>query len=116
MRSTLRPELEFQAEWSNLLHTLQDVLGDKPDLEAILMLIGLQEIGLGPLKMNKQQKMECLHVAICSLLLPYGYYGFLGRDEEGWPHFELLKPIPELSATQQHKFIKTAIIGYFKAD
>jgi hypothetical protein len=116
MRVQARPDLQFQAEWAALLKNLRDILGDAPELEAVLMLIGLQEIGLGPLKMNKQQKMECLHVAICSLLVPYGYYSFIGRDEDGWPHFELLKPVPELAPTQQHRFIKTAILGYFQAE
>jgi hypothetical protein len=50
------------------------------------------------------------------LLIPYGYYSFIGRDEDGWPHFELLKPVPELAPAQQHRFIKTAILAYFQAE
>jgi len=116
MRVQTKPDLDFQAEWADLLKSLKEVLGENPELEAVLMLIGLQEIGLGPIKLNKQQKMECLHVAICSLLIPYGYYSFVGRDADGWPHFELLSPVPELTPAQQHRFIKTAILDYFKEE
>ncbi len=108
-----RPDTVFQQAWTHLVQLLEQRFGEGLEVEGILLLIGIQEIGQGPLKLNKQQKMEALHVAVCSLLVPYGYYAFVGRDEAGWPHFEALEPVPHLSTMQQHRFIKEAILDYF---
>lgn len=109
-----RPDTAFQQDWQKLIQRLEKRFGTGLELEGILLLIGIQEIGKGPLKLNKNQKMEALHVAMCSLMAPYGYYKFVGRDEEGWPHFEALDPLPHLSPIQQHRFIKEAILDYFE--
>jgi hypothetical protein len=55
-----------------------------------------------------------MHVAICTLLEPAGYYKFLGRDEENWPHFELVKPLPQLTEREQQHLMKEAILDYFE--
>lgn len=54
-----------------------------------------------------------LHVAICTLLEPYGYYVFEGRDKDQWPHFTLSKNLPPLTHQQQQHLIKEAMIEYF---
>ena len=55
-----------------------------------------------------------MHIAICTLLEPYEFYEFVGRDEEGWPHWKLNEDLPYLDAKQQNKLIIDAIIEYFK--
>jgi hypothetical protein len=109
-----KPDLEFQRDWAALQAALKEQFGEHPELEAILLLVGIQEIGKGPLKLNKQQKMDVIHVAVCSLLIPYNYYQFIGRDEEGWPHFEATENLPSLKPIQQQRLIKEALIDYFK--
>ena len=42
--------------------------GKKPDLEAILFLIGMQEYGQLKDKFTKEQKQDLMHVAVCLLL------------------------------------------------
>ena len=55
-----------------------------------------------------------MHVAICTLMEPYGYYSFIGRDQEGWPHWDLEKKLPSLNELEQERLIKEGIITYFE--
>ena len=52
-------------------------------------------------------------LAVCKLLTPFGYFKFEKVDEDGWPHWEELKAIKNLSAKQQDLLIKEAILIYF---
>lgn len=42
-----------------------------------------------------------MHIAICRLLEPYGYYEFDFRDADGWPHYKVLKELPSCLATRR---------------
>ena len=55
-----------------------------------------------------------MHIAICRLLEPYGYYEFDFFDEEGWPHFKSNETLPNLKAGEQTVLMKEAIVKYFK--
>jgi len=86
--------------------------GDQIDLDGILFLIGVQEIGLKKKGFKKDEKIHLIHVAICRLLEPYGYYKFIGLDEEGWPHYEITRNLPVLKAGEQSILMKQAIVFY----
>src|SRR5690606_30006503 len=75
--------------------------GEALDLDGILFLIGVQELGKGTGRFKKDDKINLMHIAVCRLLEPYGYYRFDGRDQEGWPQFELITELPELKANEQ---------------
>jgi hypothetical protein len=109
-------DFEFEKKWRDTLETASKKIGEPLDLQGLLFVIGLQELGFNHRKYSKDQKLEVMHVAICSLLEPYGYYSFIGRDEEGWPHFELNGKLPPLNTEQQQKLIKEAIIEYFESE
>ena len=47
------------------------------------------------------------------MLEPHGHYEFVGRDDENWPHFNLVKELPLLDEREQQHLIKEAIIDYF---
>jgi hypothetical protein len=83
------------------------------DLQAVLFLIGVQELGQGYRKFKKDEKVDLMHVALCTLLEPYGYYEYEGRDEQGWPHFSPVDKLPALDASQQERLVKEAAINYF---
>lgn len=85
-----------------------------PDVEALLMLIGHRELGLHQSKFTKEQKQELMHVGVCTLLSEDGYYEFEGLDEDGWPHFRQLKPMPEVGVDEQEYLLKQHIIRYFE--
>ena len=86
----------------------------KPDLETILFLIGIQEFGQLKEKFTKEQKQDLMHVAVCSLFSQSGYYILEGNDDEGWPHFRQLKPMPEMNMMEQENFLKDHILLYFE--
>lgn len=107
-------DLELQKEWGHLLKRLEPTFGDGLDLDAVIFLVGVQELGQGYRKFKKQEKMDLMHVAICRLLSQYGYYEYEGMDKEGWPHWKSLSKMPSLSAKAQSKLMKEAILEYFK--
>lgn len=88
--------------------------GEKPDLDTILFLIGVQELGKGKKRFKKDEKLNLLHIAVCRVLEPFGYYRFDGLDKDGWPHFELLEPLPDLKSNEQTLLMKQAVIQYFE--
>lgn len=107
---------DLQARWWNLETKLVERFGKKPDLEAILFLIGIQEFGQIMEKFTKEQKQDLMHVAVCSLLSQSGYYELEKKDEDGWPHFRQLKPMPEMNAKEQEDFLKDHILFYFESN
>jgi hypothetical protein len=87
--------------------------GDTLDLDAIIYLIGVQELGQLSKTFRKEQKLDLMHIAICKLLSPYGYYELDFVDEEGWPHYKALESLPHLKAGEQSVLMKEAIVNYF---
>ncbi len=106
----------MKSEWTILQEKLTERFGSTMDYDAILFTIGLQELSKPFKKYKKDEKLEVMHVAICALLEPYGFYEFEGRDKDGWPHWKLKEKLPNLDAKQQNKLIIDAIIDYFKKD
>jgi hypothetical protein len=65
-----------------------------PDLQTILFLIGVQELGRIPkTKFTKEEKRDLMHIAVCTLLENEGYFEFEGRDQDGWASLERKKAI-----------------------
>jgi hypothetical protein len=104
------------SDWELLQIKLKERFGEEMDYDAILFLIGLQELGKPFKKYKKDEKLAIMHIAICTLLEPFGFYEFDGRDKDGWPHWRLKEEIPFLDAKQQNKLIIDSIIDYFKKE
>ena len=104
---------DLQARWWQLEEKLMQRFGKKPDLEAVLFLIGIQEFGQLRDKYTKEQKQDLMHIAVCSLLSRSGYYELEKTDEEGWPHFKQLKPMPDMNPVEQENFLKDHVLLYF---
>ena len=105
---------DLQARWWQLEAKLVERFGKKPDLEAILFLIGMQETGHMSEKISKEQKQDLMHVAVCTLLAQSGYYSIEGHDDEGWPHFKQLKDLPAFNTYEQENFLKDHVLLYFE--
>lgn len=103
----------FEKQWKGLVTELAKQFGPDLELDAILFLIGVQELGQGFRKFSKDEKMNLMHIAVCRLLEPYGYYEFVGNDEDGWPHFRKQEDLPHLEAEEQQRLMKRAIMEYF---
>ena len=104
---------DLQQRWWNLEAKLVVRFGKKPDMEAILFLIGMQETNFLNQKITKEQKQDLMHVAVCTVLAPGGYYELDHYDEDGWPHFKQLKEMPSLNLIEQENFLKDHILLYF---
>ena len=104
---------DFQQRWWALEGKMVERFGKKPDLEAILFLIGMQETGFMQEKISKEQKQDLMHVAVCKVLSQSGYYILEGNDEEGWPHYKQVKELPVMVSHEQENFIKDHVLLYF---
>ncbi len=107
---------EIDFEWLRIRHLVKDMFDKEklPDLNAILFVIGIQELGRMQDGFTKEQKQDLMHIAVCRILSYEGYYEFIGRDEEGWPHWGALRPIQEQGVKGQSELLKKNIIRYFK--
>ena len=79
----------------------------------VLPMLGAQELGKINIEFKKDEKVNLMHIAICKLLEPYGYYEFEFFDKEGWPHYKVIKELPALKAGEQSVLMKEAIVNYF---
>ena len=106
---------QLKERWNNVVSVLSEQFadGDTLDLDSIIYLIGVQELGQLDRKFKKDDKVDLIHIAICRLLEPYGYYEFDFFDEDGWPHYKILEELPVLKAGEQTVLMKEAIVGYF---
>ena len=106
---------ELKQRWELVVDKLskQFADGDTLDLDAIIYLIGVQELGQLDRKFKKDHKLDLMHIAICKLLMPYGYYELDFVDEEGWPHYTIKEELPNLKAGEQSVLMKEAIVNYF---
>ncbi len=105
---------DITIRWLKLRIRLKERFGIKPDMDGILLLIGVQELGAGKQEFSKEQKQDLMHIAVCTILASSGYYSLEGRDEDGWPHFNQLKALPEYNMIEQENFLKDHVLLYFQ--
>lgn len=105
---------DLQTRWWKLEEKLINRFEKKPDVEAVLFLIGIQETHFITKEISKEQKQDLMHVAVCTLLSSSGYYILEGKDEEGWPHYKQVKELPNFTMIEQENFLKDHILLYFE--
>lgn len=106
---------EINKKWEELRQVVaQQFDTDVPDIKVMLFLIGVQELGKGAQKFSKREKEELMHIATCRLFSSMGFYELRGLDEDGWPHWELINPIPNYTLLEQELILKSLIIDYFQ--
>jgi hypothetical protein len=105
---------EINKKWAELQQRIaHDFDSEIPDVKVMLFLIGVQELGQGPRKFSKRQKEELMHIANCKLFSLMGFYELEGQDQDGWPHWKLVKQIPSYNILEQELLLKSLIINYF---
>ena len=116
-RNEMVGDEKLKERWETLVIKLSNQFadGDELDLDAIIYLIGVQELGQLHRAFKKDEKLDLMHIAICRLLEPYGYYEFDFYDNDGWPHYKMKEQLPHLKAGEQSVLMKEAIVGYFLA-
>lgn len=107
-------ELDF--EWLRVQHIVKDAMRREklPDLNTVLFLIGMQELGRWQRKFSKEEKQDLMHVAVCRLLSREGYFTFVGRDEDGWPHYRQMRELDAQGLPDQERLLKIEAVYYFK--
>ena len=108
-------DIQLKERWENVVSILSNQFsqGEDLDLDAIIYLIGVQEFGRFQQLFKKDEKINLMHIAICRLLEPFGYYEFDYVDKEGWPHYKIKEELPPLKAGEQSVLMKEAIVNYF---
>lgn len=108
-------DIILKERWELLVDKLSEKFsdGDPLELDAIIYLIGVQELGQYHRSFKKDEKINLMHIAICRLLEPFGYYEFDYFDEDGWPHYQVKEPLPPLKSGEQSVLMKEAIVDYF---
>ena len=106
--------LSREKKWLELRSKLKSQFGKAPDLNAILMLIGVRELGKIQKKFSKEEKQDLMHIATCSILSHSGYYELEGLDKEGWPHWIPKKQLPVMNLQEQEDFLRDHVIRYFE--
>src|SRR5882757_6034093 len=110
-------DLELDRKWQQLIAQMQNSVSKKPkDLNEVLFLIGIQELGRGAKHFSKEEKQDLMHIAICKVLSLSGYYQLEGIDEGGWPHWKLVKKLPHFDLLEQEKLLKMHVIEYFEKE
>jgi hypothetical protein len=108
-------DIQLKERWEKVVEILSNQFaeGEQLDLDAIIYLIGVQELGKFKRVFAKDEKVNLMHIAICRLLEPYGYYEFDFVDKDGWPHYKVKEELPPLKAGEQTILMKDAIVNYF---
>lgn len=110
----IKKDLDLERSWNALLEALKENIGKKPkDMNTVLFLIGVQELGRGKKVFDKEEKQDLMHIAICKVLSLSGFYELEGLDEQGWPHWKLVKKLPHFDLLDQEKLLKMHVIEYF---
>ncbi|ELR70662.1 hypothetical protein C900_03435 [Fulvivirga imtechensis AK7] len=113
----IKKDLELERAWNTLLAKLERIVGKRPkDLNSVLFLIGVQELGKGKKVFGKEEKQDLMHIAICKVLSLSGFYQLEGLDEQGWPHWKLVKKLPHFDLLEQEKLLKMHVIEYFEKE
>lgn len=106
---------KLKERWELLVEklSLQFSDGDPLEIDGIIYLVGVQELGNYHRSFKKDEKINLMHIGICRLLEPYGYYDFDFFDKDGWPHFKTKEQLPPLKAGEQTILMKEALVNYF---
>ena len=102
----------FERDWQTLVTRMMERFGEEPDVTSMCLPGCRRRSGFAH---KKDEKMDLMHVGVCTLLEPLGHYVREGEDEEGWPHFSAGEPIPALTPEEQETMMKRALVDYFAA-
>jgi len=105
---------ELEQRWKQVQQRVYRQFRKNPDINAILFLIGVRELGQVKQRFTKEEKQDLMHIAVCRLLSDLGYYRLAGLDQDSWPHWEAVKKLPKISAPEQERLLKELIIDYFE--
>lgn len=85
-----KPEIDRKQIWQDIIAFIETRFGKRPDLDALLFIIGMRELGhLKESNFKKDDKVSLMHIATCKILSYSDHYELVGTDDDGWPHWKL---------------------------
>ncbi len=115
VKKTPMEDWQLDFEWLRVQHQVQEAMrrDTLPDLNTVLFLIGIQELGRWKRQFSKEEKQDLMHIAVCRLLAYDEFYEFVGRDADGWPHWRQTREMPTLPVNDQERMLKRYAVRYF---
>ena len=106
---------EHERRWQSLLSDVESKFGRKPDVDALLFLMGIQSVGRGfepdlPKERKQSLIMEGSYLAFETL----GLYQRMGLERNGFWIWEKTGDIPKLDVDDQEKLLQIGILNYFE--
>lgn len=109
-------EQSLDQQWATLLEKLKEITEKEVNMDAALFLIGVQELGQGFRPFSKEEKQDLMHLGTCKVLSYSGFYELDGLDQDGWPHWSLVKKLPAIGLDEQEKMLKMHVLEYFQRE
>ncbi len=107
----------LQRRWDALVERLGERFGQKPGLEGVLFLIGIQSRGRGyEPKLKKERKQALIMEGTWCAFESIGLYQRVGADENGAWIWQPQADLPHLDVEEQEKLLRTAVLSYFDAN
>jgi hypothetical protein len=103
-------------KWKFILSQLETQFGKRLDMNAILLIIGIRELGVLKEKFTKEEKVRLMHIAVCRLFSKSGYYELVGVNPKGWPEWNKLLDLPFIDVFEQESLIRQHIVDYFEEE
>ena len=109
-------EDSLDKQWELLMSKLTEMTGKETNMDAVLFLIGVQELGQGFRNFSKEEKQDLMHLGTCKVLSFSGYYQLENLDQDGWPHWTLIKMLPAISLEEQENLLRMHVLEYFEKE
>jgi hypothetical protein len=107
---------ELNFNWLKVQHFIKDKFGISvlPNLDTVLFLIGIQEIGKINTDYSKEDKLGITTLGMCVVLSQDGYFKQDGFDKSGWPIWKELKPFTPKDDIEEQNIFKNLVLLYFE--
>lgn len=106
--------LDVNETWKLVTARLETQFGKKLDMNAILLIIGIRELGKVKETFTKEEKVKLMHIAVCRIFSPSGYYALRGHNHQGWPQWEKMMDLPFGDVFEQESLLRQHIVNYFE--
>jgi hypothetical protein len=108
-------QFQIEKEWQEYSKKIQEHFGKSLSLEGVLLFIGLRELGSANTDLDKDTKERLIDIGMCTVLAQSSYFVLVGKDESGFPVYQVQASIPKMSVKEQETLLKQHIVGYLKS-
>jgi hypothetical protein len=106
-------EMNAPDNWKDLCKHLTMMFGIEVDMNGVLFLIGIREMGLLFREFSKEEKLNLINLGSCTLYKEMGLVEISGEDNERWPVFRQKTLAPVIAEELKLKTLQDCAIRYF---